>query len=117
MHYVDAAKYVTEINQPAIFIVIEISQKWYAGLPKDLQDIIDRDAANEFVKINPFALQFREKMRKAWVAQGGELISLPPVEQAEMMRMLVSVGEDVSKSDPALHQAYDLMLDAAKRTQ
>ena len=46
-HYVDAAKYVTETNQPAIFIIIEISQKWYNSLPKDLQQIIDKDAATE----------------------------------------------------------------------
>ena len=37
MHYVDAAKYVTQTNQPMIFSVIEISQKWYDSLPPDLQ--------------------------------------------------------------------------------
>src|ERR1700685_2403685 len=43
MHFIDAAKYVTETNQPAIFIALEVSKKWYDSLPKDLQDIIDRD--------------------------------------------------------------------------
>ncbi len=28
-HYQDAAKYVTETNQPAVFIIVEVSQKWY----------------------------------------------------------------------------------------
>ena len=28
-HYQDAAKYVTEINQPSIFLMLEISKKWY----------------------------------------------------------------------------------------
>jgi TRAP-type transport system periplasmic protein len=116
MHFVDAAKYVTEINQPAIFIVLEVSQNWFAALPKDLQEIVANDAAAESVKINPWGLDFRNKMRTDWMAQGGELISLPPNEQAEMMKTLASVGEDVSKSNPALHEAYETVVAAAKRT-
>jgi TRAP-type C4-dicarboxylate transport system substrate-binding protein len=116
MHFVDAAKYVTETNQPAIFIIMEVSQRWFATLPKDLQEIIEQDAASESVKINPWGIEFREKMRKTWGAQGGELISLPPTEQALMMKTLASVGEDVSKSQPALHDAYETAVAAAERT-
>ena len=29
LHFGDAAKYVTETNQPAIFLIFEVSQKWY----------------------------------------------------------------------------------------
>ena len=115
-HYVDAAKYVTETNQPAIFTVIEISKKWYNSLPKDLQQLIDRDAAAEAVKINPWALDFRHKMQKDWVAQGGELIKLPQAEQTQMMNTLASVGADVSKSSPTLQKAYEIVIAAAKRT-
>jgi len=115
-HYVDAAKYVTETNQPAIFTIIDISQKWYDSLPKDLQQLVDRDAASESVKINPWALDFRHKMQKDWVTQGGELIKLPQAEQAQMMDTLMSVGADVSKSSASLHEAYETVLAAAKRT-
>lgn len=115
-HYVDAAKYVTETNQPAIFAIIEISQKWYDSLPKDLQVLVERDAAAESAKINPWGLAFRHEMQKKWVAQGGELIKLPATEQAQMMATLASVGEDVSKSSPSLHEAYETVLAAAKRT-
>jgi len=34
-----------------------------------------------------------------------------------MMQLLASVGEDVSKSNPALHEAYEIVTDAAKRTR
>jgi TRAP-type transport system periplasmic protein len=117
MHYVDAAKYVTETNQPAIFVVIEISRKWYDSLPKDLQQIVDKDAAVESVKINPWGSAFRQKMRKDWLAQGGELIALPPDEQAQMMKTLLSVGDDVSKNNAALHEAYETVVAAARRTE
>jgi len=57
------------------------------------------------------------EQRNAWEANGGELIRLPADEQLEMMKMLGSVGEDVSRSKPALHDAYEVVADAARRTQ
>jgi len=117
LHFSDAAKYVTETNQPAIFIILEVSQKWYDSLPKDLQAIVDRDGAAVSTAINPVALKMYQEQRKAWIDAGGELISLPRDEQAAMMQMLASVGDDVSKAKPALHEAYGIVADAAKRTR
>jgi TRAP-type C4-dicarboxylate transport system substrate-binding protein len=114
MRYQDTAKYVTETNQPAIFAIVEFSRKWYDALPKDLQQIVDRDAAKESVAINQGAADFVQKMRKLWVERGGELISLPPDEQAEMLKRLTSVGADVTKSKPALAAAYKLVTAAAR---
>ena len=116
-HYQDAAKYVTETNVPAIFLVIEISKKWYNSLPADLQQIVDKDAAAESLAIRPVAIDLFGKARKAWVDGGGELISLPRDEQATMMQTLGSIGEDVSKTKPAVHAAYEIVAEAAKRTR
>jgi TRAP-type C4-dicarboxylate transport system substrate-binding protein len=117
MHYGDTAKYVTEIGQPAIFTVVEISKKWYDSLPPDLAQIVDRDGAAESVAINPPATDIFNGARKDWVANGGELISLPPDEQSSMMRALVSVGKDVSSANPQLTAAYQLVTEAAQRTR
>jgi TRAP-type C4-dicarboxylate transport system substrate-binding protein len=117
LHFVDAAKYVTETNSPAIFIILEVSQKWYDSLPKDLQEIVDRDGAAVSKSIEPIAVKMYQEQRKAWTDAGGELISLPREEQAEMMRMLSSVGDDVSKTKPAVREAYEVVTDAAKRTR
>jgi TRAP-type C4-dicarboxylate transport system substrate-binding protein len=117
LHFADAAKYVTETNTPAIFIILEVSQKWYDTLPKDLQDIVDRDGAAVSKSINETALRMYQEQRKAWVDGGGELISLPRDEQAAMMHTLSSVGDDVAKSKPALREAYQIVTDAAKRTR
>jgi TRAP-type C4-dicarboxylate transport system substrate-binding protein len=116
-HYQDAAKYVTEINQPQIFLMLEISQKWYDSLPPDLQKIVDQDGAKETRAINPAALDLFNKARQAWTAKGGELISLPADEQAKMMQTLSSVGDDVSKAKPGVRDAYEIVTAAAKRTQ
>lgn len=117
MHYVDAAKYVTETGQPFIFAIVEISAKWYASLPTDLQAVIDKDATSMAHANNPFAIDFYEKSRRDWLAQHGELISLPPDEQSAMMETFGSVGEDVSKPHPQLAAAYKLVTAAAARTK
>jgi TRAP-type C4-dicarboxylate transport system substrate-binding protein len=115
--YQDAAKYVTETGQPTVFIIVEVSKKWYDSLPPDLQQIVDRDGATESIAIDPQATAIYEGARKGWTAGGGELISLPADEQASMMATLASVGEDVSKAKPALREAYQAVIAGAQRAR
>ena len=117
MHFQDAARYVTETGQPAVFVVVEISKKWYESLPSDLRLIVDRDAAAESVAINSKSIDIVNKARKGWTDSGGELISLPPDEQSTLLKTLASVGEDVSKAKPKLSAAYHVLTEAAQRTR
>jgi len=115
MHFNDAAKYITMTNQPAIFIIADVSKKWYDSLPPDLQKIIDKDGAEQSIAIDSVATALHKKADAAWTASGGEEINLPPDEQAQMMKTLSSVGTDVSKSNPQLAEAYKIVTDAAAR--
>jgi TRAP-type C4-dicarboxylate transport system substrate-binding protein len=117
MHYVKVAKYVTEIGQPVIFGIVEISKKWYDSLPADLQLIVDNDAAAQSAAINPQAIEINESARKAWTEGGGELLSLPPDEQAAMLKILANIGDEVASTKPQLSAAYKLVTDAAQRTK
>jgi TRAP-type transport system periplasmic protein len=117
MGYQDAAKYVTDTGQPSIFIIAEVSKKWYDALPPDLQQIVDKAGAQESVAINPWAIDLNARVRKGWLDKGGEVINLSPDEQASMMSTLASVGEDVSKAKPDVSAAYGVVTEAAKRTR
>jgi TRAP-type transport system periplasmic protein len=117
MHYQDAAKFVTETGQPAIFGITELSKKWYDRLPADLQQIVDRTASAESVRINPWVIEFNAKARQDWISGGGELISLPPEEQSAMINALASVGEDVSATKPEIHAAYHIVTEAMQRNR
>ena len=116
MHFKDAAKYVTETGQPAVYVVVEVSKTWYDSLPADLQKIVDSDAAKQQAAIYPVAIDFVAKGRKGWTDSGGELISLPADEQGEMMKTFSSVGADVAKTKPSLNDAYKIVTEAAART-
>jgi TRAP-type C4-dicarboxylate transport system substrate-binding protein len=114
MHFKDVAKYVTETGQPATFVTVEISKKWYDSLPADLQRLLDKDAAAESVAINPVAIEINDRAREAWTASGGELISLPPEEESSMLKILAGVGDEVSNAKPQLAAAYKIVTDAAR---
>jgi TRAP-type C4-dicarboxylate transport system substrate-binding protein len=116
-HYQDAAKYITETGQPAIFAIVEISKKWYDTLPADLQKVVDQTAAQQSVAVNPEAANITANAGKAWLAAGGERIDLPADEQAALLKLLASVGEDVSKTKPDLSGAYKIVSQAAQRTK
>jgi TRAP-type transport system periplasmic protein len=117
MHFADTAKNVTETGQPAIYAVAEVSKTWYDSLPADLQKIVDTDAASQQAAIYPVAIEIVNKARKGWTDNGGELVSLPPGEQAQMMTTFSSVGADVSKTKPLLNEAYGIVSAAAQRTR
>ncbi len=116
MHYWDAAKYVTEINQPFIFSMTFLSKQWYDSLPKDLQSIIDADAAKASDEIDQWQVGAYAKARQAW-AEHGEFISLPADEQSELMKSLAAVSAEVAKRKPALEQAYNVFTAVAQRTK
>jgi TRAP-type C4-dicarboxylate transport system substrate-binding protein len=117
MHYKDAAKYVVEIGQPFIFSVAEMSKKWFDTLPPDLQKIIVDEGQKNATAIAPWVQTFFAAQRKAWTDEGGELTTLPPDEQATMMARLSSIGDDMSKTRPALNRAFKTLAAAVKRDQ
>ncbi len=115
MHFIDAAKFITMTNQPAIFLIAVVNKKWYDALLPDLQKIIDKEGEAQAVAIGSFAIEHRKKAEADWTAAGGEMINLPPDDQATMRKTLASVGADVSKEKPALAAAYKIVSDAAQR--
>jgi len=116
MHYWDAAKYVTEIDQPFIFSMAFLSKKWFDSLPIDLQTIIDNDAAKAAVEVNPWEVDFYNTTRQTW-AEHGEIIRLPENEQTELIQSVRAVGASVAKRKPGLDRAYGVFAAAAKRTK
>jgi len=114
MHFYDAAKYMTETGQYYVFLVIEMSKKWFDTLPPDLQKIVRDDADTVSRGILPWQLTEIEAQRKIW-SEHGELISLPPDDQAEMMKRMSTIADDVGQKRPAIKEMYDKLKAALKR--
>jgi TRAP-type transport system periplasmic protein len=117
MRYFDAAKYITETGQPFIFSMTFLSKKWFDRLPKDLQQIVTRDADKATEAEIPWEMDFYAKQRKVWTDQAGQFVEFSPQDKAAMTAKIASIGEDMTKSKPALHEAYLAFAAAAKRTK
>ena len=90
-------------------------EKWYEGLPKDLQQVVSKAAKEESIAINPVSIQYFNNAQKEWTQRGGELIDLPSDEQSAMMETLVGAAEEVAKRKPELDAAFNVVAAAAKR--
>ncbi len=115
MRYYDAAKYITATGQPFIFSMAFLSKKWFDALPADLQKILNDDALKAAAEVNPWAVDFYNSEAAVW-KQHGEIIDLPPDEQAEFIKTVASVGADIAGRNPELKAAYDVFVAAAQRT-
>src|ERR1700724_2188433 len=92
LHFYDPPKYITMTHHAAIFLVVEVSRKWYESLPPDLQEIVARTAASVAISINPQLDELEKKAMKTWSNSGGELIDQSADEQTEMFKIFASVG-------------------------
>jgi len=105
LHYIDAAKFVTETDQPYVSSIAVLSKKWVEGLPPDLQKIVRDDGAKVSTDIISFVDTFFDEQRKVWIASGGSAIHLPAEDQAALLAKISSIADDLSSSKPALGEA------------
>jgi TRAP-type transport system periplasmic protein len=117
MHYSDVTKSLVETGQPYVNVIVVMNKKWLEGLPPDLQKIVRDDATAVTTGILPFVKNFYVDQRKAWMAQGGKLISLTADEEAAYLAKISSIGTDMSKDKPTLAAAVKTVMDAVARSK
>jgi TRAP-type transport system periplasmic protein len=117
LHYIDAAKYVVETDQPYVTSITVLSKKWVDGLPADLQKIVRDDATKTSADIVPFVDQFFDAQRDLWKNAGGSAIHLPEADQAAMLAKISGIAEDLSASKPDLNAAVKAIFAAAAKNK
>jgi TRAP-type C4-dicarboxylate transport system substrate-binding protein len=117
LHYIDAAKYVVETDQPYVTSMTVLSKKWVDGLPPDLQKIVRDDATKVSTDIVPFVDQFFDAQRQIWKDSGGSATHLPEADQAAMLAKISSIAEDLSASKPDLNATVKTIFAAAAKNK
>jgi TRAP-type transport system periplasmic protein len=117
LHYVDAAKYVVQTDQPFVSTIAVLSKKWVDSLPPDLQKIVRDDAAKTGSDIFPFVREFFDAQVKIWTDSGGQLTKLPPEDKDELNKRASGIAIDLSKDKPDLSQAVKLVMESAARNK
>jgi C4-dicarboxylate-binding protein DctP len=84
-----------------------MSKPWLDKLPPDLRQIVVSEAR----KLQPWSRQVGVdevgELRQKWIDRGGEIVTLPAAQQAELEKRLKPIGAEVTKDDPALKAFYD----------
>jgi TRAP-type C4-dicarboxylate transport system substrate-binding protein len=112
--YYDILKTVTETHDAIITSISMVSKLWYDRLPPDLQKILVEEGEAVQKELFDWALDFNAKGRQVWLDKGGELIKLPPADQAELVKRLSTVGDEVVAAQPRLKEVYDLLVQTAR---
>jgi TRAP-type C4-dicarboxylate transport system substrate-binding protein len=117
MKFYDAAKAVTEIHPGIVVSTVVVNGKWFDSLPADLRaaiaaagDAVDKDSCQ--VAVNIVA-----RANKGWVDNGGQLLKLPPADQAKMMAELKVLGSKLLSQNPAVKAEYDELLKVVDRVK
>lgn len=104
--YYDVAKYVTDLNFAHIVSVNIVNENWFKSQPKDVQDAIRAAGREAEQAAFPFGVENVKKSNAAWAANGGQIIKLPPPEQASMMASFVALGTKIVEQNPAVRAEF-----------
>ncbi len=95
LKYSDAAKYLVETNHGLIASLSVISKTWFDNLPADLQDVVVKAGQKASQDVYQFSVDDVNNGREKWKKAGGEVIELSYAEHDQLMKQLVTVGEQV----------------------
>jgi len=102
----DAVKVITITNDTMLVSMAIVSKAWLDKLPKDLQKIVLDTGRATQVRTAAWEKEFSKGLNKKWQETGGTIHELPPEDLAKMAALLKTVGDDVTKNQPAV---YDML--------
>jgi TRAP-type C4-dicarboxylate transport system substrate-binding protein len=114
MKFYTVTKYLTNVNDTMIPVGGYVSMAWLGKLPADVQKAVV-DTGKELEEWTfRVAVEHNRNGLNLWRENGGEVIDLPPADQAEFMRRLKNVADEVYGNDPVLGEMYRLYRQVAE---
>jgi C4-dicarboxylate-binding protein DctP len=116
--YSDVVKFATQVDGDAvIFSIFVVGKSWLDRLPADVQKAVLAAGAGVEDTVRDFAMARQRESERAWQTSGAELIRITGADQAEFVKRVLSVGDEVTASNPRVKEAYSLLLESAKATR
>ncbi len=117
MRMYDAAKHIYEANHTMVTVITVISKSWYDKLPPDLQKVVVDAGQKTSRDVYQWSADFVGTQRQAWLKNGGEIVTPTAAEHAQLMKIMLPIGAEVTAKKPDEKALYELMLKVAKRTE
>jgi TRAP-type C4-dicarboxylate transport system substrate-binding protein len=101
---IDLVKTVTVTNDTMLVTLAVVSKLWLDKLPPDLHKlVIDTGLATQ-IPAQTWEQDFSKRQEKEWNAMGGTVHTISPADQANLKTLLATVGDDATRSQPAVHE-------------
>jgi C4-dicarboxylate-binding protein DctP len=100
----DVVKIITVTNDTMLVSLAVVSKVWLDKLPPDLRKIVLDTGRSVQRRTHEWEKEFSKGLDKTWVDMGGVMHQLPPDDLKKMAELLNSVGDDVSKDQPAVNE-------------
>jgi len=111
----DLIKVITVTNDTYINSIVVVSTSWLATLPPDLKKVVIDSGAAVEGKAQQWQFDFSKKLVGDWNALGGTVHTLPADDLAKLKTLLDPVADEVTKSQPAVHDMLQLVRAAAAK--
>jgi hypothetical protein len=82
-------------------------------LAADLQKVVRDSGSKVTAEITPWVKEFFAAQEKIYVANGGKVSKLPDDEFKAMIAKVSTIGDDLSKTKPALNEAVKALFESA----
>lgn len=102
MKFNDVVKTVTVTNDTMLVALAVVSKAWLDKLPPDLRKMVIDVGHETQARAHKWEQDFTKGLDKQWAEMGGQIHPLPAEDLAKMRTLLASVGDDVSKDQPAV---------------
>jgi TRAP-type C4-dicarboxylate transport system substrate-binding protein len=83
-----------------------VNESWFKSQSKDVQEAIRAAGREAEQQAFPWGVENVKKSNAAWKANGGEIITLAPAEQAAMMQSFVALGARIVEQNPAVKAEF-----------
>ena len=100
----DVVKTITVTNDTMLVALAVVSKVWFDKLPPDLQKIVLDTGRATQRQTHEWEKDFTKGLDKVWADMGGVMHTLPPDDLKAMAELLGSVGDDVTKDQPAVNE-------------
>ena len=100
----DVVKTITITNDTMLVSLAVVSKIWLDKLPPDLRKIVLETGRAMQPKTHEWEKDFSKGLEKTWQGMGGQIHTLSREELAKMAELLKTVGDDVTKDQPAVNE-------------
>lgn len=117
LKFYDAAKFQTQLPQWPVIVVSACNKAWLAKLPADLREIVLSEAAKAEGPTNEFGAQDITRAREAWTSNGGQMIMLPPAEEAAFAKLVGTAANEIIGKNAGAKSALDALVKVAQKAR